>query len=106
MIGTRFERTLKDHGYKCVNYTKYKGENVYEKEHLYNKIVCTVNKDSHGKAQEMTFIIHTGRKTPQDFYEFKSAELDRGYLYEEAKKIFKMFEALREIKGSVKRVEF
>jgi len=105
MIATRFDRLLKDHGYKEVSHSKYEGECVYEKEHLYTKIICTVKKDSHGKAQEMTFNAFNGRKSPTDMYEFKQAEFDRSYLVKEADILHTAFESLRNQKGFNKHYE-
>ena len=105
MIATRFDRLLKQHGYKEVSHSKYEGECVYEKNHLYTKIICTVKKDSHGKAQEMIFRAVEGRKIPKDMYQFKEAEFDRGYLVQEADLIHKAFEDLRNQKGFNKYYE-
>jgi hypothetical protein len=105
MIATRFDRTLKSHGYKVVSRSKYEGECVYEKEHLYTKMICVVKKDSHGKAQEMTFRAVEGRKLPKDMAQFKDAEFDRSYLVKEAGLIHNAFEALRNQKGFDKRFE-
>jgi hypothetical protein len=104
MIATRFDRLLKEHGYKCREHTDYQGTCVYEKQHIYNKMVCTVTKDSHGKAQEMTFASYNTLRTPKNMEEFKTAEFDRGYLVKEARMIHEMFEALKTKKG-IKKVE-
>jgi hypothetical protein len=104
MIATRFDRLLKEHGYHEREHSDYQGVCVYEKEHLYTKVVCTVTKDTHGKAQEMTFMAHTGKKWPKDMNEFKDAEFDRSYLVKEARMLYEMFEALKLKKGA-KKVE-
>lgn len=105
MIATRFDRLLKEHGYHVRERSEYQGTNVFVKEHIYNKIICTVTKDTHGKAQDMTFlVVNTDRKLPKDMNEFKEAEFDRSYLVKEARMLHEMFEALKLKKGA-KKVE-
>lgn len=103
MIETRFDRTLKNHGYKVVSHSRYEGECVYEKEHLYVKIICTVAKDRHGKAQDMWFHAVPGKKIPRNMDQLKTFDLDIGYLVKEASMIYDAFEALRNQKGFAKR---
>ena len=100
MKARRFDDVLRYRGYKCRERSEYQGVNIYEKEHLYNKVVCTVVKDSHGKAQSMTFNIYNQiNRIPKDMVEFKEAEFDRSYLVKEAQAIHEAFEKLREMKG-------
>ena len=94
-----YRQLLQARGFKCREQSKYQGLNVFEKEHLYNKVVCTVIKDSHGKAQSMTFNIYGTLRTPKDMDEFKDAEFDRSYLSAEAQKIYKSFEELKTLKA-------
>lgn len=94
-----YRQLLKARGFVCREQSKYQGLNVFEKEHLYNKIVCTVIKDTHGKAQSMTFNIYGTLRTPKDMDEFKRAEFDRGYLAKEAEAIYKSFEELKTLKA-------
>ena len=97
MKAVNYKQVLKFRGYKAREI----GRDccVYEKEHIYNKIVCYVKKDSHCKGQEMTFQIYTGRKQPKDMVEFKAAEFDRSYLVMEANKIHEAFEQLKVLKA-------
>lgn len=94
-----YRQVLKARGFKCREQSKYQGLNVFEKEHLYNKVVCTVIKDTHGKAQSMTFNIYGTLRTPKDMVEFKEAEFDRSYLVKEANVIHDAFEKLKEMKS-------
>ena len=99
MKARRFDEVLRARGYKCRERSDYQGLNVYVKEHKYNKIVCTVVKDSHGKAQSMTFNIYGTLKVPSDMTEFKEQEFDRSYLAKEANAIHEAFEKLKEMKS-------
>jgi len=105
MKATTYAQILKACGYKCIEKSKYQGVNVYEKQHIFNKIVCTVIKDSHGKGAEMTFNAYGTLRTPKDMYEFKNAEFDRSYLVKEATKIHQAFEELKS-KKSPKHIYF
>jgi len=99
MKARRYDDILRARGYKVRERTNYQGLNVYVKEHKYNKVVCTVIKDTHGKAQSMTFNIYNTLKTPQDMVEFKEQEFDRSYLVKEATKIHEAFETLKTMKS-------
>jgi len=99
-----YHQVLKARGYKVRELSKYQGLNVFEKEHLYNKIVCTIMKDSHGKGQTITFNIYNTLRTPKNMIEFGDAEFDRSYLVKEAKVIVEAFEKLREMKAPVKYI--
>ena len=99
MKARRFDEVLRARGFKVRERTDYQGLNVYEKEHKFNKIVCYVEKDSHGKAQSMTFNIYNTLKTPKDMVEFKEQEFDRNYLVKEATKIHEAFEQLKVLKS-------
>ena len=94
-----YRQVLKARGYKCYERSDYQGTNIFVKEHLYNKIVCTIVKDTHGKAQTMTFNIYPTLRTPTDMVEFGEQEFDRGYLFKEAKAIHNAFEELKEKKS-------
>jgi hypothetical protein len=100
MKAKNYNQVLRARGYKARELSEYEGICIYEKEHIFNKIVCYVKKDSHGKGQEMTFQIYTGLcRSPQNMEEFKSAEFDRGYLVKEAEKIHQAFEELKTLKA-------
>ena len=100
MKARRFDDVLRSRGYKVREQSKYQGQNVYVKEHLFNKVICTVTKDTHGKAQEMTFlIVGQHERLPRDINEFKEAEGDREYLAKEAVKIHECFEQLKQLKS-------
>jgi len=99
MKAKNYNQVLRARGYKARELTNYDGVNVYEKEHLYNKIVCTIVKDTHGKGQTMTFNIYNTLRTPKDMTEFKEAEFDRSYLVKEAQAIHKAFEELKVLKA-------
>lgn len=94
-----YGQLLKARGFKCMERSEYQGINVYTKEHKFNKIVCYVEKDTHGKGQTMTFNIYNTLKTPKDMVEFKEQEFDRGYLVKEATKIHEAFEQLKLLKS-------
>ena len=94
----RYDELLRARGYKCVGHNDYQGTDVYEKEHSKNTIMCYVNKDTHGKAQEMTFIIYNFTN-PENFEDFKKIEFDREYLWREANKIHECFEQLKQMKS-------
>jgi len=98
MKATNYNQVLRARGFKARELSKYQGLNVYEKEHKFNKIVCTVIKDSHGKAQSMTFNIYNTLKTPKTMEEFKEQEFDRGFLVKEANVIHAAFEKLKGMK--------
>ena len=99
MKARRFDEVLRARGYKCRERSDYQGLNVYVKEHKYNKIVCTVVKDSHGKAQSMTFNIYGTLKVTSDMTEFNEQDFDRSYLAKEANAIHEAFEKLKEMKS-------
>ena len=99
MKAKNYNQILRARGYRARELSDYEGICVYEKTHMFNKIVCYVRKDNHGKGQEMTFAIYNTTKSPQDMIEFKSAEFDRSYLVEEAKKIHEAFETLKILKS-------
>lgn len=99
-----YHQVLRARGYKARELSKYQGLNVFEKEHLYNKIVCTIVKDAHGKGQTITFNIYNTLRTPKNMTEFHDAEFDRSYLVKEAKVICEAFEKLREMKAPVKYI--
>lgn len=99
MKARRYDDILRARGFKVRERTDYQGTNIYVKEHLYNKVVCTVIKDSHGKAQSMNFNIYNTLRTPKDMIEFKEAEFDRSYLVKEAQKIHEAFETLKAMKS-------
>lgn len=99
MKAKNYNQVLRARGYRARELTDYAGTCVYVKEHLFNKIVCTVTKDSHGKGQEMTFNIYNTLRTPKDMVEFKDAEFDRSYLVKEAEKIHEAFETLKTMKA-------
>ena len=99
MKAKNYNQVLRARGYKARELCKYEGTCVYVKEHLYNKIVCYVKKDSHGKAQVMTFNIYNTLRTPKDMVEFKEQEFDRSYLVKEATKIHEVFETLKTMKA-------
>jgi hypothetical protein len=101
MKARRFDEILRARGFKCRERptATYAGKCVYVKEHLYNKIVCEVDMDTHGKGQNMMFNIYGTLRTPTDMEEFKKANLDREFLYREALKIHEAFETLKQMKG-------
>jgi len=100
MKAKNYEQVLRARGYKCAQRTKYQGKSVYLKAHLYNAVVCEVIKDSHGKAQSMSFQMIGGTKTlTGDIEEFKKAEFDREFLAREAIKIHEAFEQLKQLKA-------
>jgi hypothetical protein len=96
-----YSQILKARGYRVAgSVNKYEGVDVYIKSHLYNAVICEVVKDSHGKAQEMTFTFVGGKKTPaKDIQTFKEVEGDRQYLTTEAIKIHECFEQLKQMKS-------
>ena len=99
MKAKNYNQVLKNRGYKVRELTEYAGTCIYVKEHTFNKVVCTVVKDPHGKGQEMTFAIYNTLRTPKDMLEFKEAEFDRSYLVMEAEKIHNAFEELKKLKS-------
>ena len=99
MKAKNYNQILRARGYVARELSEYRGQCVYIKEHLFNKVVCTVTKDAHGKGQAMTFAIYNTLRTPQNMEEFKSAEFDRGYLVKEAEKIHQAFEDLKALKA-------
>ena len=99
MKAKNYNQVLRARGYRARELADYEGICIYEKAHKFNKIVCYVKKDSHGKGQEMTFNIYSTSKTPQDMVEFKEQEFDRGYLVKEAEAIHKAFEELKTLKA-------
>ena len=107
----RYDELLRSRGYKIVEHNKYQGQDIYYKQHKYNEIVCVVRKDSHGKAQDMRFML-TRRwhdraefEVYEPFEQFKTIEFDREYLWREANKIHECFEQLKQMK-SPKHVYF
>lgn len=99
MKAKNYNQVLRSRGYRARELTDYEGICVYEKEHLFNKIVCYVKKDSHGKGQEMTFNVYSTLRLPQNMEEFKAQEFDRSYLVMEAQKIHDAFEGLKKLKS-------
>ena len=99
MKARRYDDILRARGFKTRERTDYQGVNIYEKEHKFNKVVCTVVKDTHGKAQVMLFNIYHTLRFPQSMEEFKEQEFDRDYLYKEATKIHEAFEQLKQLKS-------
>lgn len=99
MKANNYFTLLRQRGYKCRERSEYQGTSVFVKEHIYNKIVCVVTKDSHGKGVTMTFNAYNTTRTPKDMYEFKSTEFDRSYLVKEATKIHEAFEELKSQKS-------
>ena len=100
MKAKNYNQVLRARGYKARELSDYEGICVYEKAHKFNKIVCYVRKDSHGKGQEMTFNIYgTTIITPKDMVEFKEQEFDRSYLVKEANAIYEAFEQLKVLKS-------
>ena len=63
----RYDELLRARGYKIVEHNKYQGCDVYIKQHTDNEIMCFVEKDSHGKAQDMNFKFTWSK--PQDSFE-------------------------------------
>ena len=98
MKARRFDEVLRARGYKCRERSEYQGVNIYEKDHKFNKVVCYVTKDSHGKAQTMSFNI-SQKNIPMTFEDFKTQEFDREYLWREANKIHECFEQLKQMKS-------
>lgn len=99
MKAKNYNQVLRARDYKAIELSEYEGQCVYVKEHMFNKIVCYVEKDSHGKGQTMMFAISSTARTPQNMFEFKAAEFDRGYLVKEAEAIHKAFEELKSMKA-------
>lgn len=100
MKATNYRQILKARGYKSVNLTDYKGICIYEKIHAFNTIRCYIDKDSHGKGQDIYFNFSSNiLKTPRDMNEFRQAESDRSYLVLEAEKIREYFELLKQMKS-------
>lgn len=99
MKAKNYDQLLKARGFKCTFHTKYQGVNVYEKEHKFNRSVCYVKKDTHGKGQEMTFDIYRTSASVQNIDEFKEKEFDRSYLVKEAIAIHEAFENLKNLKA-------
>ncbi|MBP5468172.1 MAG: hypothetical protein J6Z11_02885 [Candidatus Riflebacteria bacterium] len=100
----RYDELLRSRGYKCIQHQDYCGEDVYIKKHSKNVIKCFVQKDSHGKAQTMTFkfLTHQFENMNPDeltFEYFKEQEFDREYLWREANKIHECFEQLKQMKS-------
>ena len=87
---------LKSRGYRPLSLARYNGTCHYVKEHLFNKVLCNVSKDSHGKGVAMMFQITDGGRAPKNMTEFFDAEFDRSYLTKEAKMIYARFESLRD----------
>ena len=94
----RYDELLRSRGYKIVKHNNYQGTDVYEKEHSKNLIRCYIEKDSHGKAQTMSFNI-SQKNIPMTFEDFKTQEFDREYLWREANKIHECFEQLKQMKS-------
>ncbi len=98
MKAKNYSQILKARGYKPVLINEYQGTDLYRKTHATNEVICSVEKDSHGKAQTMTFEINQYKK-PQDFEQFKKSEFDREFLWREANKIHEAFEQLKQMKA-------
>jgi hypothetical protein len=94
MKALNYRQILKARGYKAVEQTKYQGQNIFIKQHKYNSVYCIIMKDTHGKAQTMTFNI-LNNTFPGNMVEFKEAEFDRDYLEREANTIHTAFEELK-----------
>lgn len=99
MKAKNYNQVLRARGYKARELSEYEGICIYEKVHKFNKIVCYVKKDSHGKGQEMTFNFYQTFTTPQNMEEFKEQEFDRSYLAKEANAIHDAFEKLKDLKA-------
>ena len=99
MKAKNYNQILKSRGYVVRERSNYQGQNVFVKEHLFNKVVCIAEKDSHGKGQTMMFNIYGTLRTPTNMEEFKKANLDREFLYREALKIHEAFEQLKQLKS-------
>ena len=99
MKAKNYLQVLKARGFKVREHTDYRGTNVFVKEHKFNKVVCTIEKDTHGKAQTMTFNIFNAMRLPSNIDEFKEAEFDRQYLTKEALAIHDAFEQLKTMKA-------
>jgi len=103
MKARNYRQILENRGYKAETINEYQGTDVYTKKHTYNTLICKVEKDSHGKAQKINFIV--GSKLPEftDLEEFKEkckvANLDREYLIAEAERIKDYFEQLKVLKS-------
>ena len=95
MKAINYRQVLKARGYKVEESCKYQGLSVFEKEHHFNRIVCYIEKDSHGKAQTMTFNFYCTPRFPTNITEFKEQEHDRNYLFKEAVRIHEAFEELK-----------
>ena len=93
----RYDELLKARGYKVVEHTDYQGTNLFVKKHTYNTITCQVIKDTHGKAQTMSFVITSQISNDSEIQ--KQIDLDTKYLSTEANKIHECFELLRQMKS-------
>lgn len=93
----RFDEILRARGYKAQEQVKYQGTNVYVKQHKYNIVTCMVQKDSHGKAQDMWFAITSQIEHDKEIQ--KQIDLDADYLSLEADKIHEAFEQLKQMKS-------
>ena len=102
MKAKNYGEILKARGFKLIDftYTKYQGTNVFVKEHKYNRITCYVEKDSHGKGQNMSFsIVSQLMLLKQEPEAAKQCKSDYEYLVQEANKIYKAFEQLKNMKA-------
>jgi len=99
MKATNYRQILKARGYKVQIQIKYQGTNVYIKKHIYNTLICKVEKDSHGKGQTINFVVASKLPEFTDLKDFKEkckvADLDREYLIAEAERIHEAFEELK-----------
>ena len=99
-----YRQLLKMRGYKLekvgpYEYSKYGGTTAFVKEHLYNRVVCFVDKDSHGKAQHFDFTITSQLMMLEDKQKKKDCELDYRYLLKEVSELCKACYALRDMKS-------
>ena len=94
----RYDELLRARGYTIVEHNEYQGCDIYVKKHTYNEILCFVEKDSHGKAQDMNFKF-IWSKLQGSFESLKRIEFDREYLWREANKIHECFEQLKQMKS-------
>lgn len=87
---------LRSRGYRPMSLARHGGDCYYVKEHLFNRVLCHVVKDHHGKGTTMMFQISNGERVPKDMSEFLDAEFDRSYLAKEAKMVYTRFRDLRD----------
>lgn len=92
-----YRQLLEARGYRCEFCNEYEGTDLYTKTHTDNTVRCWVKKDSHGKAQTISFLIDSAR--PVDVEKLKLVEFDRSYLVKEILKIHEAFEQLKQMKS-------